>query len=100
MRTGQQSAHSKSIGILYSKNEVMKLESLTMKQWIASYEESLAMIVQRIAELRDAKKQPDISPKVRDDLDIRLKELREERKELKRDISDMSSYLRAWGESV
>lgn len=100
MRTGQQPAHSKSIGILYSKNEVMKLESLTMKQWIASYEESLAMILQRIAELRDTKKQPDISPKVRDDLDIRLKVLREERDELKRDISDMSSYLRAWGESV
>ncbi len=100
MRTGQQPAHSKSIGILYSKNEVMKLESLTMKQWIASYEESLAMILQRIAELRDTKKQPDISPKVRDDLDIRLKVLREERDELKRDISDMKSYLRAWGESV
>ena len=71
-----------------------------MKQWIASYEESLAMILERIAELRDTKKQPDISPKVRDDLDIRLKVLREERDELKRDISDMKSYLRAWGESV
>ena len=100
MRTGQQPAHFKNIGILCSKNEVMKLESLTMKQWIASYEESLAMILARIAELRDAKKQPDISPKVRDDLDIRLKVLREERDELKRDISDMKSYLRAWGESV
>lgn len=100
MHTKQQPSHSKSIGILYSKNEVMKLKSLTMKQWIASYEESLAMILQRIAELREAKMQPDITSMVRDDYDIRLKVLREERDELRRDIGDMKSYLRAWGESV
>ena len=78
----------------------MELESLTMKQWIASYEESLAMVTQRIKELNAAKEQPDISPELRDDLDIRLKVLRAERLELKRDIRDMQSYLRAWGEPV
>lgn len=71
-----------------------------MKKLIASYEESLAMITKRIKELNAAKKQPDISPKLRDDLDIRLKVLRTERLELKRDIGDMQSYLRAWGEPV
>ncbi|MBQ8921702.1 MAG: hypothetical protein IJ060_12525 [Oscillospiraceae bacterium] len=76
------------------------MESLNMKKLIASYEESLAMITKRIKELNAAKKQPDISPKLRDDLDIRLKVLRTERLELKRDIGDMQSYLRAWGEPV
>ena len=71
-----------------------------MKNLIESYEDSLAIITQRINELREVKKQPDISPKVRGDLDIRLKVLRIERQELKRDIGDMQSYLRAWGEPV
>lgn len=79
---------------------MIELESLNMKKLIASYEESLAMITKRIKELNAAKKQPDISPKLRDDLDIRLKVLRTERLELKRDIGDMQSYLRAWGEPV
>lgn len=76
------------------------MKSLTIKELIASYDESLAKVLQRTAELRNAKKQPGITPKVRDDLDIRLKILREERDELKRDISDMQSYLRAWGDPV
>lgn len=77
---------------------MIELKSLSMKEWIASYEESLAKITQRIKELNAVKKQPGISPKLRDDLDIRLKVLRDERLELKRDIGDMQSYLRAWGE--
>lgn len=78
----------------------MKLRSLAMKQLIASYEKSFAIVTRRIADLRDAKKQPGISPEVRDDLNIRLKVLYEERRELKQDIGDMKSYLRAWGESL
>lgn len=76
------------------------MRSLAMKQLIASYEKSFAIVTRRIADLRDAKKQPGISPEVRDDLNIRLKVLYEERRELKQDIGDMKSYLRAWGESL
>lgn len=67
----------------------------SMQELLESYEKSLQLVQKRINELRLQKEQPGITPKERDNLASRITILYEERAELKCDITDIRSYLRA-----
>lgn len=74
------------------------MRSVPLKDLAAEYENTLANVKAHVRKLNADKKKPGITPKEEDDLTQRIRLLNEECRELRRDIFDMQSYLRAWGE--
>lgn len=66
-----------------------------MKQLLASYENSKAVVHNRIKFLNAEKKREDIPDSEVCDIERRLNLLRQERKELKQTIADIRSYIKA-----